>query len=87
MLGLGEVRSEVVRSMSDLRAVGVDAIAIGQYLRPKGGDLPITEYITPAVFKSLEEEAHDMGFRHIACGPFVRTSYRAHRILELIGGA
>ena len=87
MLGLGEARSEVVRSMSDLRAVGVDAIAIGQYLRPKGGDLPITEYITPAVFKSLEEEAHDMGFRYIACGPFVRTSYRAHRILELIGGA
>ena len=87
MLGLGETRSEVVRSMSDLRAVGVDAIAIGQYLRPKGGDLPITEYITPAAFKRLEEEAHDMGFRYIACGPFVRTSYRANRILELIGGA
>jgi lipoic acid synthetase len=87
MLGLGETYPEVVRSMSDLRAAGVDAIAIGQYLKPKGGFLPITEYIAPDVFKRLEEEAHDMGFRYIASGPFVRTSYRAHRILDLIGGA
>jgi lipoic acid synthetase len=87
MLGLGETYPEVVRSMSDLRAAGVDAIAIGQYLRPKGGPLPITEYVTPEVFTRLEEEARDMGFRYIASGPFVRTSYRAHRILDLIGGA
>ena len=86
MLGLGETRSEVVRSLMDLRGIGVDAIAIGQYLRPKGGNLPITEYVTPEAFKSIEEEASSMGFRYIACGPFVRTSYRAQRILELIGG-
>jgi lipoyl synthase len=86
MLGLGETRSEVVRSLTDLRGAGVDAIAIGQYLKPKGGNLPITEYITPSAFKSLEEEAKGMGFRYIACGPFVRTSYRAQRILNLIGG-
>jgi len=86
MLGLGETRSEVVRSLKDIRGAGVDAIAIGQYLRPKGGNLPITEYVTPAAFKSIEEEASSMGFRYIACGPFVRTSYRAQRILELIGG-
>jgi lipoyl synthase len=87
MLGLGETYPEVVRSMSDLREAGVDAIAIGQYLRPKGGSLPIAEYVTPEVFKRLEEEARDMGFRYIASGPFVRTSYRAHKILDLIGGA
>jgi lipoic acid synthetase len=86
MLGLGETRSETVRTMSDLRGVGVDAIAIGQYLKPKGGDLPIYEYVEPSAFKNLEEEARAMGFRYIACGPFVRTSYKAQRILELIGG-
>jgi lipoyl synthase len=86
MLGLGETRSETLRTMSDLRSAGVEAIAIGQYLRPKGGNLPVTEYIEPAAFKELEDEARGMGFRHIACGPFVRTSYRAQRILELIGG-
>jgi lipoic acid synthetase len=86
MLGLGETLPEVIRSMSDLRTAGVEAIAIGQYLRPKGGSLPIVEYVAPEKFNRLEEEAHDMGFRYIACGPFVRTSYRAQRILELIGG-
>ena len=86
MLGLGETSTEVVDCLVDLRAARVDAIAIGQYLKPKGGNLPITEYITPTAFKSLEEEAKGMGFRYIACGPFVRTSYRAQRILELIGG-
>jgi lipoic acid synthetase len=87
MLGVGETLPEVIRSMSDLRGVGVDAIAIGQYLKPKGGNLPITEYIEPEKFKRLEEEARDMGFRYIACGPFVRTSYRAQRIFEPKGGA
>lgn len=87
MLGLGETYAEVVRSMTDLRTAGVEAIAIGQYLRPKGGSLPIAEYVTPETFKRLEEEASDMGFRYIASGPFVRTSYRAHRILDLVGGA
>ncbi|HEY3419670.1 MAG TPA: lipoyl synthase [Methanomassiliicoccales archaeon] len=87
MLGLGETRDETVRTMSDLRAVGVDAIAIGQYLKPKGGNLPISEYVEPAAFKSLEEQARAMGFRFITCGPLVRTSYKAQRILELIGGA
>jgi lipoic acid synthetase len=86
MLGLGETLPEVVRTMSDLRGAGVEAIAIGQYLKPKGGSLPITEYIAPEKFKMLEAEAHDMGFRYIASGPFVRTSYRAQRILGQIGG-
>jgi lipoyl synthase len=87
MLGLGEEYDEVVRSMSDLRNVGVEAIALGQYLRPKGGSLPVIEYVTPEMFKRLEEEAKDMGFRYIASGPFVRTSYHAQRILEGIGSA
>jgi len=87
MLGLGETRSETLRTMADLRGAGVDAIAIGQYLRPKGGNLPIFEYIEPTAFEQLENEARAMGFRYIASGPFVRTSYRAQRILEQIGGA
>lgn len=87
MLGLGETLSETVRTLSDLRAVGVDAIAIGQYLKPKGGSLPITEYVEPSVFEGLAQEARAMGFRYIACGPLVRTSYKAQGILEQIGGA
>ncbi len=87
MVGVGETIPEVVRTMSDLRKVGVEALAIGQYLRPKGGSLPIAEYVEPKTFKILEEEAHDMGFRYIACGPLVRTSYRAQKILESNGGA
>jgi lipoic acid synthetase len=73
--------------MSDLRDAGVDAITIGQYLKPKGGNLPIAEYIPPEMFQRIEEQASDMGFRYIACGPLVRTSYRAEKILDLIGGA
>ena len=87
MLGLGETMTEAVETLNDLRAAGVDAIAIGQYLRPKGGMLPVAEYITPESFKRLEEEATRMGFRYIACGPFVRTSYKAQKILGIIGGA
>jgi lipoic acid synthetase len=87
MLGVGETLPEVIRTMSDLRDAGVDAIAIGQYLKPKGGSLPIVEYIPPEMFQRIEEQASDMGFRYIACGPIVRTSYRAEKILDLIGGA
>ena len=87
MLGLGETFPEVVRTMSDLRDAGVDAIAIGQYLKPKWGNLPIAEYVPPETFQRIEEQANDMGFRYIACGPLVRTSYRAEKILKLIGGA
>jgi lipoic acid synthetase len=77
MLGLGETRDEVLRTLGDLRGVGVDAVTIGQYLRPTMKHLPVCEYIHPDVFKEYEAVGAEMGFAFVASGPFVRSSYNA----------
>ncbi|MFO0724528.1 MAG: lipoyl synthase [Myxococcota bacterium] len=77
MLGLGETETEVVRTLADLRSVGVDIVTLGQYLRPSHKHLPIDSYITPEVFERLADRARDMGFGFVASGPLVRSSYRA----------
>lgn len=76
MLGMGETADEVLKAMSDLRAVDVDMLSLGQYLRPRGGQIPVSRYVTPSEFKELEEKAYDIGFRKVASGPLVRSSYR-----------
>lgn len=76
MLGLGETMGEVLEAMVDLRGAGVDILSLGQYLRPKGGRMPVSRYITPAEFNELEEKAYDVGFHKVASGPLVRSSYR-----------
>jgi len=77
MLGLGEERGEVVQAMRDLRSVGCDILTLGQYLRPSEKHLPIVEYVRPEVFRELEEEGLALGFRFVASGPLVRSSYKA----------
>lgn len=77
MLGLGETQEEVVKTLQDLRNVGVDAVTIGQYLRPTMNHLPVVEYIHPTVFKEYEKIGEDMGFVFVASGPFIRSSYNA----------
>jgi lipoic acid synthetase len=77
MLGLGEDRAEVVQAMRDLRSVGCDILTVGQYLRPSEKHLPIVEYVRPEVFRELEEEGLALGFRFVAAGPLVRSSYKA----------
>ena len=77
MLGLGESKDEVVKTLKDLRAIGVDAVTIGQYLRPTMKHLPVVEYIHPTVFKEYEGIGEEMGFAFVASGPFVRSSYNA----------
>lgn len=77
MLGLGETREEVLETMSDLRAVGVDALTLGQYLRPSQKHLTVAEFVTPESFAQFGEDAKRAGFRMVASGPFVRSSYRA----------
>jgi len=77
MLGLGEERAEVVQAMRDLRSVGCDILTLGQYLRPSEKHLPIVEYVRPEVFRELEEEGLALGFRFVAAGPLVRSSYKA----------
>jgi lipoic acid synthetase len=77
MLGLGETQNEVVDSMNELRAAGVDIVTIGQYLQPSLEHLPVTEYISPATFEAYKRIAYDIGFKFVAAGPFVRSSYKA----------
>lgn len=77
MLGLGETQDEVVKVLQHLRKIGVDAVTIGQYLRPTMKHLPVVEYIHPTVFKEYETIGEEMGFAFVASGPFVRSSYNA----------
>jgi lipoyl synthase len=77
MVGLGETDPEIVEVMRDLRAHDVDMLTIGQYLQPTPGHLSVLRYVEPAVFKTFEATALELGFRHAACGPLVRSSYHA----------
>ncbi len=77
MLGLGETREEIIQTMRDLRNAGVDALTIGQYLRPTQRHLPVQEYIHPDQFKEYQQIGEEMGFLFVASGPFIRSSYNA----------
>jgi lipoic acid synthetase len=77
MLGLGETRDEVLQAMRDLRAVDCDILTLGQYLRPSEKHLAVEEFVRPEVFKELEQEGLSLGFRFVAAGPLVRSSYKA----------
>jgi len=77
MLGLGEREEEVFTAMEDLRAAGCDILTLGQYLQPTLKHLPVVEFVTPAKFAELGEQAEAMGFVHVASGPMVRSSYHA----------
>ncbi len=77
MLGLGESREEVLQTLRDLRQAGVDAVTIGQYLRPTMNHLPVHEYIHPDVFAEYERVGTELGFAFVASGPFIRSSYNA----------
>jgi len=77
MLGLGETRSEVLQAMRDLRAVECDILTLGQYLRPTEKHLPVEEFVRPEVFAELEAIGLQLGFKFVAAGPLVRSSYKA----------
>jgi len=77
MLGLGEIESDVVKTMEDLRRVDVDILTLGQYLRPSLGHIPVSEYVSPERFEHYKHLADNLGFLYVASGPFVRSSYRA----------
>jgi lipoic acid synthetase len=79
MLGLGETDEEILAVMRDLRSNGVEMLTIGQYLAPSAHHLPVRRYAPPEVFAALERAAAEMGFRHAAVGPMVRSSYHADR--------
>ncbi len=81
MLGLGEERREVLDLLARIRDANVDVVTIGQYLRPSRENLPVEEYVPPAVFEEYREAGEALGFRHVFAGPFVRSSYRAEEAL------
>jgi lipoic acid synthetase len=77
MLGLGEKPDEIAQAMDDLRSADVTVLTLGQYLRPTPMHLPVVEYVTPERFDEWKEVALSKGFRHVASGPLVRSSYHA----------
>ncbi len=77
MLGIGETEQEVITAMKDLRTSGVDFLAIGQYLRPTQHHIEVKEYVKPETFEHYRQIALSLGFRYVAAGPFVRSSYKA----------
>ena len=77
MVGLGEGEAEVEACMKDLRAVGVDFLTVGQYLRPSQKHIAVEHYVEPETFARYEELGRALGFQYVASGPLVRSSYRA----------
>ncbi|HLV78057.1 MAG TPA: lipoyl synthase [Marinobacter sp.] len=82
MLGLGETEEEILETMDDLRAVGVDILTLGQYLRPTPNHLPVERYVTPEEFNRYREIGLSKGFMEVPSGPMVRSSYRADRVFD-----
>lgn len=85
MVGLGEEPAEVEQVMADLRAVDCDFLTIGQYLRPSKEHLPVVAYVHPDLFARYKAHAEALGFRHVASGPFVRSSFDAATAMETVG--
>ncbi len=79
LVGMGETCEEVIETMRDLRTAQVDLLAIGQYLQPTHlkRHIPLVEYIHPDQFAKYREDGMKLGFKHVASGPLVRSSYKA----------
>lgn len=84
MVGLGETESELFRVFEDLRKVECDILTIGQYLPPSKNHYPLREYIHPDTFAKYQQLAYNKGFKFVASGPLVRSSYLAGEAIELI---
>jgi lipoic acid synthetase len=82
MLGLGETREELLDTLADLLDAGVDFLTLGQYLQPTPAHLPVVRYVPPEEFDELGDRARSMGFKKVASGPFVRSSYHARDMVE-----
>ncbi|MBI4379741.1 MAG: lipoyl synthase [candidate division NC10 bacterium] len=82
IVGFGEEREELLKTMADLRQVDCDILTMGQYLRPSQQHLPIIRYYTPEEFRELKAIGEGMGFKHVEAGPLVRSSYHARGQIE-----
>ena len=77
MLGLGETDEEVRQTFKDLLNIGVEVLTLGQYLQPTLRHLKVENFVTPEKFSLWAAEGEDMGFKYVASGPLVRSSYKA----------
>jgi lipoic acid synthetase len=82
MVGLGEKKEEVVELLKDLRTAGCNILTVGQYIRPTLRQLSVSRYVHPYEFKEMEDLAYELGFKYVASGPLVRSSYRAEEVLS-----
>jgi lipoic acid synthetase len=85
MLGLGETTEEVLDVCGDLRSVGCEMITIGQYLQPTPAHLPVERYVPPDEFDEIGDLVRTLGFKLVASGPFVRSSYHAGEMAAVLG--
>lgn len=82
MLGIGETVDELFEALADLRSVGCDTLTLGQYLAPTLKHVPVARFVPPEEFDLLGKAARTLGFRHVASGPFVRSSYHADEMVH-----
>ncbi len=82
MVGVGETDEEIVHAMGLLREADVDLLTIGQYLAPSPKHLAVDRFVEPEQFSQLDQVARELGFKAVACGPLVRSSYRAGLLYE-----
>jgi lipoic acid synthetase len=80
MVGIGECDEEVLETLADLRAAGVDLVTLGQYLRPTPKHAAVDRFVTPSMFDAYASEARKLGFSFVASGPLVRSSYKAAEV-------
>lgn len=79
MVGLGETKEEIIETLKHMRDHDIDMLTIGQYLQPSKEHLAVQRYVTPAEFDEYTAVAYELGFKHAACGPLVRSSYHADK--------
>ena len=84
MLGLGETRGEIMEALQDLLNNGCSLLTLGQYLQPSKSHLRVVQYVSPEAFESLRKDALGMGFKEVASGPFVRSSYHAKELFKAL---
>jgi len=80
MVGLGETDAEVLAAIADLRAAGCELLTVGQYLAPSKRHHPVKRFVPPATFDAYARAARALGFRNVASGPLVRSSYQAEAL-------
>jgi lipoic acid synthetase len=85
IVGMGETTAELLGALADLRAVGVDIVTIGQYLRPSAAHVPVERWWTPEEFRHLHDDAMAMGFAHVVASPLTRSSYHARQAASAVG--